>query len=246
MVKINIKSKNNKTKKSNKVIKTIDTVIPVSTPVGSVHFDEFLKICKEPKLILNTIETASKTKIINQTISKKIKKDKKNKKTEKSKKIRISKEKEVVKPDNILLTPQPTLFPLIKALLLPSEDDAFDENTLFSEFVVGKPEKIILKQSSIRELTMIEQQANDTVDEINKLEEKIKKLMEKPKLSESEIIELEKQQLLVMKLLNDFENNLAKIRDIFKNDNLDNTNKIDVNGELIKCHIVDKTEPHNM
>lgn len=139
MVKINIKSKkkskNNKTKKSNKVIKTIDTVIPVSTPVGSVHFDEFLKICREPKLIQNTIETVTKTKIKNQTKSKKTKKDKKNKKnkkSKKSKKIGISKVKEVVKPDDIPPTPQPTLFPLIKTLLISSEDDALDENTLFS------------------------------------------------------------------------------------------------------------------
>jgi len=141
MVKSKKKSKNNKTKKSNKVIKTIDTVIPVSTPVGSVHFDEFLKVCREPKLIQNTIETVTKTKIKNQTKSKKAKKNKKtekskkNKKTEKSKKskkIGISKVKEVVKPDDIPLTHQPTLFPLIKTLLIPSEDDAIDENALFS------------------------------------------------------------------------------------------------------------------
>jgi len=35
-----------------------------------------------------------------------------------------------------------------------------------------------MKQSSIRELTIIEQQANNTVDEINNLEEKIKILMQ--------------------------------------------------------------------
>jgi len=156
MVKINIKSKNNNVKKPNKVIKTIDTVVPISTPVGSVHFDEFLKICRDPKLIKNTIETATKTKNELQMNNKETekakknkkterskktkknkktersKKTKKNKKTEKSKTIGISKVKEVVKPDDIPLTPQPTLFPLIKALLLPSEDDAIDENPLFS------------------------------------------------------------------------------------------------------------------
>jgi len=35
-----------------------------------------------------------------------------------------------------------------------------------------------MKKSSIRELTIIEQQANNTVDEINNLEEKIKTLMQ--------------------------------------------------------------------
>ncbi|CAI6375415.1 unnamed protein product [Macrosiphum euphorbiae] len=265
MVKINIKSKNKsknkskgksktkKTKKPKKIIKTIDTVIPVSTPVGSVHFDEFLKICREPKLIQNTAETAKKTK--NKSTkgkkgkkskkAKKINKTKKSKKSKKSKKIKISKVKVVVKPDDILSPPQPTLFPLIKALLLPSDDDTLDENTLFSEFVVGKPETF-MKQSSIRELTIIEQQANNTVDEINNLEEKIKTLMQKPKLNETEMIELENQQLLVMKLLNDFENNLEKIRDIFKNDNLDNTNETNTDEKDIKCHITDQTEADPM
>jgi len=65
-------------------------------------------------------------------------------------------------------------------------------------------------------------------------------------LNETEIIELENQQLLVMKLLNDFENNLAKIRDIFKNDNLDNTNESDTDEEDIKCQIIDKTETDQM
>lgn len=65
-------------------------------------------------------------------------------------------------------------------------------------------------------------------------------------MNESEIIELENQQLLVLKLLNDFENNLAKIRDIFKNDNLDNTNETDTDGEEIKCYIADKAESHQM
>lgn len=48
---------------------------------------------------------------------------------------------------------------------------------MLQEFVVGKPETF-MKQSSIRELTIIEQQANNTVDEINNLEEKIKILMQ--------------------------------------------------------------------
>lgn len=49
-----------------------------------------------------------------------------------------------------------------------------------------------------------------------------------------------------MKLLNDFENNLAKIRDIFKNDNLNNTNETDTDEEDIKCHITDQTEADPM
>lgn len=143
MAKINIKSKkkskNRKTKKQKKVIKAIDTVIPISTPAGSVHFDEFLKICREPKLIQNTIETAKKTKKSTKgekskksKKSKKTKKITKTKKTKKSKIIGISKVKVVVKPNDIPPPPQPTLFPLIKALLLPSDDDTLDENTLFS------------------------------------------------------------------------------------------------------------------
>jgi len=71
-------------------------------------------------------------------------------------------------------------------------------------------------------------------------------ILQKPKLNETEMIELENQQLLVMKLLNDFENNLAKIRDIFKNDNLDNTNETDTGEEDINCHITDKTESDQM
>ena len=134
MVKLSIKSKNKSRRKSKnketktlknlkKVIKTIDTVIPISTPVGSVHFDEFLKICKEPKLIKNITETAKKIKE---------KKNNKTKETEKSKKVGISKKKVDIKPDDIPPSPQPTLFPLIKALLLPSDNDALDENILFS------------------------------------------------------------------------------------------------------------------
>jgi len=60
------------------------------------------------------------------------------------------------------------------------------------------------------------------------------------------MIELENQQLLVMKLLNDFENNLATIRDIFKNENLENTNETDTDGEDIKCHIGDKADSHQI
>ncbi|KAE9525960.1 hypothetical protein AGLY_014009 [Aphis glycines] len=255
MAKKNNKSKkksNKKTKKPTNIIKTIDTVIPISTPVGSVHFDEFLKICKEPKLIQNIVEPAKKTNDSKKSKSKKSKKAKKPKKPKKSKKskkkekIGISKIKVVIKPDDVPPSPQPTLFPLIKTLLLPSNDDAIDENALFSEFVVGKPETLILKQSSIREITVIEQQANNTVDEINILEEKIKTLMEKPKLTESETIELENQQFLVMELLNDFENNLSKIRDIFKNDNLESANETDADVEDTKCQITIKSESQHM
>lgn len=49
-----------------------------------------------------------------------------------------------------------------------------------------------------------------------------------------------------MKLLNDFENNLAKIRDIFKNNNLDNPNETDIDEEDIKCHIIDKIQSNQM
>ncbi|XP_025193513.1 uncharacterized protein LOC112593340 [Melanaphis sacchari] len=258
------KSKNKKTKTHKNVIKTIDTVMPISTPVGSVHFDEFLKICREPKIIENIAEPAKISNKTKNNKNKKSKKAKKTKKTEKSKKakktkktekpkkskkrkkIGISKIKEVVKPDDGPPSLQPTLFPLINTLLLPSNNDAIDENTLFSEFVVGKPETFTLKQSSIRKLTVIEQQANNTVDEINNLEAKIKTLMEKPKLNESETIELENQQLLVMKLLNDFEDNLAKIRDIFNNDNLENTNETNTDGEDTICQIINKTESQQM
>jgi len=148
MAKRKIKSKNKKTKKLKKVIKTNDVVIPISTPVGSVHFDEFLKICREPKLFQNTAELAETTKKPKK--SKKSKKSKKTKTTKKKAKVTknkrtgkkknkktISKVKVVVQPDDVPLlkvteAPQPTLFPLIKSLLLPSDDDVLDENTLFS------------------------------------------------------------------------------------------------------------------
>jgi len=68
----------------------------------------------------------------------------------------------------------------------------------------------------------------------------------KPKLNEYEINELENQQLLVVKLFNDFENNLAKIRDILNNEKLENTNKIDIDEKDIECHFIDKTESDQM
>lgn len=67
-------------------------------------------------------------------------------------------------------------------------------------------------------------------------------ILQKPKLTESETIELENQQFLVMELLNDFENNLAKIRDIFKNDNLESANETDADVEDTKCQITVKSE----
>lgn len=138
------KKSNKKTKKLTNITKTIDTVIPISTPVGSVHFDEFLKICKEPKLIQNIVEPVKKANDSKKKKSKKSKKakkakkpkkpkkPKKSKKSKKKAKIGISKIKVVVKPDDVPPSPQPTLFPLIKTLLLPSNDDAIDENALFS------------------------------------------------------------------------------------------------------------------
>lgn len=148
------KKSNKKTKKPTNITKTIDTVIPISTPVGSVHFDEFLKICKEPKLIQNTVEPAKKANDSKKDKSKKSKKAKKPKKPKKSKKskknekIGISKIKVVVKPDDVPPSPQPTLFPLIKTLLLPSNDDALDENALFSVYYT----KHIIKVHKIKML----------------------------------------------------------------------------------------------
>lgn len=71
-------------------------------------------------------------------------------------------------------------------------------------------------------------------------------ILQKPKLTESETIELENQQLLVMELLNDFENNLAKIRDIFNNNNLESANETDADVEDTKCQITVKSESQHM
>lgn len=127
-----VKSKNKKNKKLKEVVKPIDTVIPISTPVGSVHFDEFLKICREPKLLQIIPEPARKEKKSKKS-KKKPKPSKKNKRTKKKNKKKISKQKVVVQPDDIPQeSPNPKLFPLIKALFKSADDDALDENTLLS------------------------------------------------------------------------------------------------------------------
>lgn len=71
-------------------------------------------------------------------------------------------------------------------------------------------------------------------------------ILKKPKLKESEIVELENQQLLVVKLLNDFENNLARIGDIINNDKLDNPSESDIDSNKIDCINANNTEPHHM
>lgn len=140
------KGKNKKSKKPKIVVKTVDTINPVSTPIGSVHFDEFLKICREPKLSLKPVEPVKKKK-------KKSDKNKKNKGGKNKKKIKAGKNKKrgkikrvgkknkssikkiVENPNDIPLVNEseyPPLFPLIKALLLPTNDDTVGEHTLFS------------------------------------------------------------------------------------------------------------------
>lgn len=149
---ISKKKKNIPNKKNNKkqnVGNTNNTVIPVSTPVGSVHFDEFLKICKEPKLleipivkIVNNKKEKGKNKNKksktpkNRGKTKKGGKSKKGGKTKKGSKINSMKSKTlnvekptVTRPLNEI---HPPLFPLIKALLLPTDDDPLKDNTLFS------------------------------------------------------------------------------------------------------------------
>lgn len=104
----------------------------------------------------------------------------------------------------------------------------------------------------MREINLIEQQANDTVDEINKVKEHLKILMEvnifrsviykylqtfietiyilqKQKLNEQETIELENQKLHLMKLLSNFENYLEKIRAILNAEQVTeiNTKEVD-------------------
>lgn len=131
------------TKKKKKVV---ESVKPVSTPVGSVHFEEFLKKCKSSKLNLTPNVKSKKEK---KKGIKKIKKLKKGGKTKKKSKVKKrgkvktkkggkkQKNKKLKTKKNVKLTPQlkethPPLFPLIKALLLPTDDDPLEENLLFS------------------------------------------------------------------------------------------------------------------
>lgn len=112
------------------VIKTNTTVVPVTTPDGSVHFDEFLKVCLEPKLPPTPVEPVKKSKKkkskkgkkrkkgLNGKTSLKGKRGKIRSKTEKKsmakkaikrkrrgKKGKLSHKKVVVKPDDV--TPPP-------------------------------------------------------------------------------------------------------------------------------------------
>lgn len=139
------KTTKKKTKPQTIVVKTNDTVIPVSTPVGSVNFDEFLKTCREPKLPINVIKQPVEEKKVTKKNKKTKKNRKKNVKTpkKKNKKKSVKKRKtpeknDDVKPDVVTQNETdpmypPPLFPLIKALLQPTEDDdPFQENDLFS------------------------------------------------------------------------------------------------------------------
>jgi len=150
MAKTTKKKKTNKkkTKGRKKVVKAPDTVVPVSTPDGSVHFDEFLKQCKEPKLLVPTepvVKGKKKTKklktkrgVKNKKKAKKTKKTKKATKTKKQKKGgKKSKKTKAVKlkedTQNETGSVHPTLFPLIKALLQSTEGgDPHQENDIFS------------------------------------------------------------------------------------------------------------------
>lgn len=143
-------------KKLSKKKKVIKSIVPVSIPVGSVHFDKFLKKCKSPKLnLIPIVEIKTKKKGNKKTgKEKKSKKTKKRSKTKnlhkikkrrklnkrvKTKKRNIKnnknlKTKNVFKPIKTLQSNEKysLLFPLIKALLLPTDDDPLKENTLFS------------------------------------------------------------------------------------------------------------------
>lgn len=139
MAKLKIKNKklaDKKEKKSKKVV-----VKDTEVPVGSVHFDEFLKICREPSKPVEPVvlkpESNKKNKNKNKKKNgtkgaKKKKTDKKMAKSKKGKKLLV-----VVKPIEAPQTKEkdeayPPLFPLIKALLLPTEGDALDNDVLFS------------------------------------------------------------------------------------------------------------------
>ncbi|XP_050526781.1 uncharacterized protein LOC126897311 [Daktulosphaira vitifoliae] len=231
--KAKLKKKKGVSQKAKLTIKKIDNVLPVSTPLGSVHFDEFLKGCKEQNVpvIPDEPHKSSKTNIkkknkkgnrINKGKGKKISKNKVKEKKKGKKKKKSSIKKVVVKPDDepIIDLTQPPLFPLNKTLLVSG---SFDEPEIYyPDFVVGKIEPPTLnRQSSIKEINNIEKQANNVVEEINKTQEKIKILKEKPKLSNLETAELENQQTLLLSLLSDFEHHLERIREIFNEDRMD-------------------------
>lgn len=175
LMKANISKKKEMNKQ--KAIKTYNIVKPVSTPVGSVHFDEFLKICKEPKLhIMPIVKNVQNKKNKKSKKSKKGGKTKKGRKSKKSNKIKksgktkkdrkskksnkikkggkkknkMSKTKKVLMPT---MTPPlnetyPSLFPLIKALLLPADDDPLKDNSLFS---VSYTKRLLIKDRQVNE-----------------------------------------------------------------------------------------------
>lgn len=137
------KSKKGKSKKKSKKPKVEKTTVEkIPSPEGSVHFNEFLTNCRQPKLPPIPSKPAKNKKKDKKgkkgKKGKKAKKDKskKNKKQGKSKKKKgaiLAKKKVVVKPDVIPpIKTEPPSFPLIKALLLPTNDGDLVENALFS------------------------------------------------------------------------------------------------------------------
>lgn len=129
-----------KSKGKKKIVKlkesTIDTVIPVSTPVGSVHFDEFLKICRQPQTLAVAVEPEKtpepgKNEKKSDRSKKKKKKKTGGKKNAPSKKV-VEQPDDVAPPDETDST-RPQLFPLNNALLLRQNDRAPPdaEQTLF-------------------------------------------------------------------------------------------------------------------
>lgn len=167
MAKVKVKGKKKKRatkkKKGMKAVrKLVDTTVPISLPVGSVHFDEFLKACHQPmpppkpiapvgkkakkkgkgkkgakgkKKAKGKKGAVGKKATVGKKGAKEKKKGAKGKKGKKgAKNKKGSKSKKVGKTT---IVPQktdsnPTLFPLIKALLLPTDDDPFEETALFS------------------------------------------------------------------------------------------------------------------
>lgn len=144
----NKKRKLEATKKVKAAVNIIDTVVPVSTPVGSVHFDEFLKICCEPPKPVEPVIEASKPvakgnrkKGAKGKKGTKSKKGAKNKKEAKGKKGTKGKQKQAVEklvelPPTDETNDYPPLFPLIKALLMPAEGDVLDNTALFSVSII--------------------------------------------------------------------------------------------------------------
>jgi hypothetical protein len=124
-----------KSKNKPKVKET--TVATIPSPEGSVHFNEFLINCKQPKLLVIPKPKPKPTKNTGKNKGKKNKKPNKSKKSSKKSnknKAKLAKKKVVVQPDVIPPTvTEPPLFPLIKALLLPTEDGSdLAENALYS------------------------------------------------------------------------------------------------------------------